>query len=518
MLGDTVPKRLFRCYLFFIFLGTILLFISPALQHPGHMVTGYDVDDNPIVKPYHFYDALFISCSALSDTGLTTAVISDTYTFFGQFVIACLMEAGGIGIMTIIYLLWHLFMPKKKVNLDQIIIFQAERGNEKLGNAYRSLTHSVLVVIIVQATFAILMSLWLNWIPAHQQQFQNFDIHSLSYDIPGKMLDCYHNYPNALWQGTFTSISSINNGGFDIFSESNSLSAFRNDWGVIFQVMAMIEFIIGGIGFPLIFDLIEKVKYKRKGLKYQLSLFTKLGLWGFAIASVVGLIFAYSFEYSFTVNSYIGYPDIAHYVCTHKEFGEHEQFNKAWAIFFNTMATRSAGFSTVNQNVLSPGMQWTFIILMFIGGSPSSTAGGIRTTTLMIILGAIFAKVRGRKNVVMFKRTVPPDKVHDSFLVVVLSTAIVVLVAIIIYYFSSNIEIEGEGNAMLQMVYETTSAFGTVGFSMGITEDINVWGLLAIIVLMFIGYLGVSEAILSWTRKDPKGNEIQYPEEDVRIG
>jgi Trk-type K+ transport system membrane component len=121
--------------------------------------------------------------------------------------------------------------------------------------------------------------------------------------------------------------------------------------------MAMIEFIIGGIGFPLIFDLIEKFKYKRKGLKYQLSLFTKLGLLGFGTVSIIGLIFAFSFEYAFTVHSYGGYNDIVHYVCSHNEFGKNEQFNKAWAIFFNAMSTRSAGLATINQNALSPGMQ-----------------------------------------------------------------------------------------------------------------------------------------------------------------
>jgi trk system potassium uptake protein TrkH len=112
---------------------------------------------------------------------------------------------------------------------------------------------------------------------------------------------------------------------------------------------------------------------------------------------------------------------------------------------------------------------------MFIGGSPSSTAGGIRTITLMIAGGAILAKLRGRNDVVMFKRAIPPNKVRDSFLVIILAAVLVLLIAIIIYYLSSD-KISGgvEGNAMLQMVYESASAFGTVGFSMGITADISI--------------------------------------------
>jgi Trk-type K+ transport system membrane component len=155
---------------------------------------------------------------------------------------------------------------------------------------------------------------------------------------------------------------------------------------------------------------------------------------------------------------------------------------------------------------------------MFIGGSPSSTAGGIRTTTLAIIMITILAKIKGRKDVNIFHRKIPVETVRESFLVTLTAVMLVAISAIVIFYTLSNQGDSPEQYTVLQCVYEATSAFGTVGFSMGITSYINHFGQIVLCLIMFVGQLGVSSMLLSWTRKNPKGNRVYYPEEDIRIG
>jgi Trk-type K+ transport system membrane component len=184
------------------------------------------------------------------------------------------------------------------------------------------------------------------------------------------------------------------------------------------------------------------------------------------------------------------------------------------------MSTRSAGVGTINQSVLSPGSQWLYIVAMFIGGSPASTAGGIRTTTLAVIVLTIFAKIKGRKDVIVFHKKIPDDTIRESFLVTLTAIMLVAVSSIIVFYTITLDPDNGvaEKYTLLQCVYETTSAFGTVGFSMGITSYINHFGQIVLCFVMFVGQLGVSSMLLSWTRKDPKGNRVHYAEENIRIG
>jgi trk system potassium uptake protein TrkH len=183
------------------------------------------------------------------------------------------------------------------------------------------------------------------------------------------------------------------------------------------------------------------------------------------------------------------------------------------------MSTRSAGFQTIDQTLLSPGSKFTFIILMFIGGSPSSTAGGIRTTTLMVVIASIFAKIKGKKDIVMFNRRIPEQKVRDSLLVMIVAILIVALASIVIFYTLSTLSDEQHDKfTIINSFYEVASAFGTVGLSTGITQNIGNVGLVILILVMFIGQMGISVTLLSWTRHDPKGNLIRYPKEDLRIG
>jgi Trk-type K+ transport system membrane component len=278
--------------------------------------------------------------------------------------------------------------------------------------------------------------------------------------------------------------------------------------------MALMQIIIGGIGFPLIYDVIEKIKHKRKGLTYKLTLFTKVAVSSYFIIAVLTAAAAFGFEFGYSgfqyapviasngglTDSTLNVPiyDIAHYKEYAHEFGKVPMLNKCWAIFFNSMSTRSAGLGTVNQGILAPGSQWLYIVTMFIGGSPSSTAGGIRTTTLCVIVLTIVAKVKGHKDVNVFKKKIPEATIREALLVTLTAIMLVSVSAIIIFYALtiSNSTIP-EKYTVLQCVYEATSAFGTVGFSMGITSYINHFGQIILCLVMFTGQLGISSTLLS---------------------
>lgn len=523
IIGSTIPQMMFRLYLVLVLLGSVLLYIPIAQADPGYKVT-YDSMEHQTKLNFEFWDALFTSCSAITNTGLITCVISSTYSVFGQIIIIILMEIGGIGVLTIVFLIWRMFLGifrNKKDglnNLSQTIIMQSEKGSQKIAGTYRSIKISVIFILIVQVVCAIFFSLWICYFPAYQQNTGN-TLWEVSYDSV-HYVSGYHNYASALWQGLFLSVSAINNAGMDIFQSDLSIAAYRNDWNIIFQVFVMLELILGGIGFPIIFDILEKIKYKRKGLKYQISLFTKITLIGYFVLAGIGLILVFGFEFgdkNEIIHGIYRNYDIAYYQCHNHEFGVNEELNKVWALIFNTFSTRSAGYSTIPQPLLSPGTQVTNIVLMFVGGAPSSTAGGIRVTTLVVIIAAIIAKIGGKNNVNMFNKQIPHKTIIDSFIVFVAGIFLLFSTTILIYS-TLKTQTAADQINILQVAYEAVSAFGTVGLSMGVTMNTSIFGELLLILLMFIGQLTISQTILSHTKKNPKGNLIKYPMEDIRIG
>lgn len=503
--GGNIFQVFLRIYLLVIIISSVLLYSTAT--HSSWIKDGTSGEHK-----YTYWDALFVSCSAFSDTGLTTVNLSTFYNFFGQFIVFVDIGLGGIGIISLFFIVWNWFKRDDEVKLNQLILLQSERGTNKYSDSFKSIRFCVLFIIITELVIGFLMSLWICFYPVYVP-----DPSSLSGPITWDSditISAYHNYGNALWQGMFCSVSSMNNAGFDIFDSNCSLAAFRNDWNIIFQLMTMLEIFLGGIGYPLIFDVYEKIKHKKAGLKYRFSLFTKICLIAYFAVFFIGLGSAYGFEYGCkTSETLMGISNDNH------AWGNNEWFNKNFAIIYNTVATRSAGFSTFNQNLLTTGTQLDFSILMIIGASPSSTGGGIRTSTLAIMIIAIWQLIRRKESVVAFKRTIPNRTVISSFIVTFTGIILVLLSSVVIYYTTS---IDGariaSTHTFLQVFYETSSAFGTVGLSMGISAIASPVALFILVLNMFIGQLGISSTLLAWAKPKNATKAIKYSQEDVKIG
>ena len=516
-LGKTIFNLFFRVYIFLILIGAIFLYTP--LTHSSWEIPNQTVEGT---HPYTFWDALFIACSAFTDTGLTSVNISVFFNFIGQIIIFLLLWFGGIGIISLFFVIWNFFRRNDSVKLQQIILLQSERGTTKLNNTFRSIRFSVLFIILVQIFFGLIFSFWICWMPVHLQGILDLGNNTtITYDLP-EYISARGNYGLAIWQGMFCSFSAMNNAGFDIFEQGLSLSAFKNDWNVIFQLITMIEIIIGGIGYPLIFDIYEKIRLRKMNIKYKLTLFSKVCLVSYFVILAIGLIFSYSFEF--------GAKNVGHLTLmsvnntpTQKYWGNNETFNKCWSILYNTISTRSAGFSTIDQKLFTTGTHSIFVVMMFIGASPSSTAGGIRTTTVVVIFATVIAIIRGRTNVSILKRNIPKNTVISSFVVFFVALFLVFLSVIIVMYTPTvenpNIQIGSlpQFNFMT-CLYEVSSAFGTVGLSTGITALASPAALVALVICMFVGQLGVSNSLLSWTKKISLGKNINYAQEDIRIG
>ena len=511
VLGNNLFQLFFRVYLLTIILGAVLLYINAS--HPGNWTI---TDTGAAEHKYTFWDALFVSCSAFSNTGLTSVVVGNFYNFFGQFVIFALIGLGGIGIISLFFVFWNLFKKADEIKLNQAILLQNERGTNKVSSSFRSIRFCVFFIISVEVVFGLLMSLWLCFYPTYEVADNCNQL--LVYVDKTKHIASYHNYGTAFWQGMFTSVSAMNNAGFDVFRSSNSLASFRNDWNVIFQLMTMILIVIGGIGYPIIFDIYEKIRYKKLGLRYRFSLFTKVAALSYIVVFGVGLAVAYGFEYGAqSSQTLIGSTNNLHNL----EWGKSEKFNKAWCVLYNTVVTRSAGFSTVNQNMFTIGTQVNFSMLMFIGASPSSTGGGIRCTTMAIMTLAIIQMIRKRSSISIFHKKIPNETVKNSFIVFAVGLALVLLVAGIILYLPKHGGgkiADIEGMTYIKALYEVSSAIGTVGLTMGISANVHWVGLAFLVLLMFVGQMGISATLLSWFKKLPAARDIQYTEEDVRIG
>src|SRR5690625_4246617 len=300
-------------------------------------------------------------------------------------------------------------------------------------------------------------------------------------------LQYYPSAKEAYLHGFFSVISALSNGGFDI--TGHSLIPFNKEYFV--QTIHMILIVLGAIGFPVLIEIKEYIQTNREQKKlFRFSLYTKVTTSTFFLLIIFGTLFIYVFD--------------ANHYFVGKTW--HENF---FYSLFQSVTTRSGGLSTLDVNDLTTQNQMLLSLLMFIGASPSSAGGGIRTTTFALVIIFIITYARGGKSIRLFKR-----EVYDEDL---MKAVTVTLMAIILVYFSTFIMSIYEPFSLLEIIFEVTSAFGTVGLSFGITSELTTFSKVILMILIFIGRVGIITFLFMF-RNARRTATYNYPKERIIIG
>jgi trk system potassium uptake protein TrkH len=410
-------------------------------------------------KSLHFIDALFTATSATCVTGLVVVDTGTHFTIFGQIVIIFLIQIGGLGFMSMATLI--AFVIKKRITLKERLILQEALNQGSMEGIVRLFRKVLLYSLSIQGVAAILFTI--RW----------------SFDL---------GFPKALYFGVWHAVSFFNNAGFDLFGgisgPFSSLTAYVND--PLTNIVTMLLIILGGIGFIVMSDIIEFRKIKKLTLHSKVV----LSMTGFLI--VFGAIVIFIFEYTNPLT-----------------LGPLHFGSKILASFFQSVTPRTAGANTLDLASLRQASQFFIIILMFIGASPGSTGGGIKTTTFTILIGAMIAMIRGKEDIVFFRFRLAKDRILKAITLTMIALFLVIFVSMVLS--------TTESAAFLKILFEVTSAFGTVGLSMGLTPHLTLLGKIMISFTMFAGRLGPITMAYALQPKQEK-ELYRFPEGKITIG
>ncbi|MGA4462078.1 TrkH family potassium uptake protein [Bacillus bombysepticus] len=413
-----------------------------------------------VTKPgvkWTFIDALFTSVSAVSVTGLSVITISDTFTTAGIIVLALILQLGGLGIMALGTFVW--IITGKKIGLQRRRLIMADHNQGNLSGLVELMRSILIVIISIELIGAILLGTrFLLYFPTWQE---------------------------AYFHGFFAAVSATTNGGFDLTGQS--LIPYKKDY--IVQMIHMLLIILGAIGFPVLMEVKQFLSKRRQQL-FRFSLFTKLTTTTFFALVVVGTIMIFLLERN------------------------HFLVGKSWheTVFytlFQSVTTRSGGLATMDIRELSQPTLLFMSILMFIGASPSSVGGGIRTTTFAVSILSLYTFARGGRTVRVFKRQLHEEDVLKASVVMTMG---ILLCATALFILSIT-----ENVPLMSLIVEVCSAFGTTGLSTGVTPDLTTVGKLVLIVLMFIGRVGILTFILASGGREQLPR-YKYPKERIIIG
>lgn len=406
-----------------------------------------------------FIDILFTAVSAVSVTGLSTISVVESLSTTGIIFLAIILQLGAVGVMAMGTLIWLLL--GKKIGLKERRLIMTDQNQTSFHGMVRLIKQIIYVLLIIEFIGFLLLGTY--------------------------FLQYYSSVSEAYLHGLFGTISAISNGGFDI--TGFSLQPYSHDYFV--QFINMLLIIFGAIGFPVLIEVKEHIFSKKKRQYLRYSLFTKITTSTFLVLMIVGALGIYILDSGqyFEGKSW------------------HETFFYA---LFQSVTTRSGGLSTLDVSQLTEENHLFMSLLMFIGASPSSAGGGIRTTTFALVVIFIITFARGGKNIRIFKR-----EVHEEDLYKAVS---VTLMAVIIVFASALIMLKVESFSLMQVVFEVTSAFGTVGLSLGITSDLTTLSKVILMILMFIGRVGILSFLHLFESKHRNDGKIHYPKERIIIG
>lgn len=441
-----------KTFVVLIAAGTLLLWL-PLSNRTGEWT-------NPLT-------ALFTATSAMCVTGHTVVEIHSFFSLFGQLVILFLIQLGGLGFMTMIMFLMVLL--KRRISIRNEMALTDSLGSDRAHDLRSILLHTIIFAFAFEAIGALIIMACL-------------------------MVQHGYAFPRAAYYGVFHSVSAFCNAGFVLFP--NNLIDLRQDKIILFTIAALI--MIGGLGFFVLHDLrFFKFWRRNSSPSKSISLHTRIVLRASLFLILVGWCSIAFFEWQNTLAP-LDVPD------------------RLASSFFQSVTCRTAGFTTIDISQASAPTRFMTMILMFIGGSPGSAAGGIKTTTAVILLFSAFAMIRGQRAIIIHGRTMPVIVIEKATSIFMLG----IMIVLISYGTLLLTEAGSLASAAFTtdaLLFETISAFGTVGLTTGIMPDFSDLGKVVILICMFIGRISPLTIALLVSMKE-KRQLVRYPEEEIITG
>lgn len=408
-----------------------------------------------------FVNALFTSTSAVCVTGL---VVVDTGTFwsgFGKVVIIFLIQIGGLGFMSLTTMFFVL--AGKRITIKDRLLIQSSVNMNSISGIVKFTKYIFFSSLVIEGIGALLLAL--VFIPEY-------------------------GFLRGTGYSFFHAISAFCNAGFDLFGNYSSLTKYVGNFIINFVIGGLI--ILGGLGFAVTSDLINIRKFEK------MSMHAKLVLTVTGIFLIVGFVLFFIFEYN-----------------NPKTLGHLSLPVKFMAAAFQSITLRTAGYNTIDIAALTPPSLFLTMLFMFVGASPGSTGGGVKTTTFAIIIMTVASVLHGKKDVVVFKRTIFGPAIRRAISVIVIALAIVILMIFVLLCTEPEASFE-------TVVFEVLSAFGTVGLTTGLTPHLSIGGKIAISITMFVGRLGPLTVAYAISRSEKRAREnvgnFKLPEGNIMIG
>jgi len=414
-------------------------------------------------KNLSYPDALFTATSAVCVTGLVTVPTVSAWSTFGQFVILILIQIGGLGVVTIMSGL--MISLHRRIGIGDRILIQDAFNLNTLSGLVEFVRKVLIGTFVVEAIGALLY----------------MTVFVPEFGVKG------------IWISLFNSVSAFCNAGMDIISEDSLCKYVFHP--IINMVTAML-IILGGIGYIVWWDVIRVLKnIKKQKLKCfsGLTLHSKLVLFMTGLLVLLGAFAFFVLEYNNPL--------------TMKDYSV---LQKIQASVFQSVTTRTAGFATIPQQNLTNPSSLVALMLMFIGGSPVGTAGGIKTVTIAILVVSAFSTIRNQDDAVLFRRRISKQAISKAVAVVGMSFLIVFLSTILLAIVTDA--------DMLDVMYETVSATATVGLSRNLTPTLDIWGRIIVIVTMYLGRVGPISLLIALNTKKENRNAIKCPIEEISVG
>ena len=448
----TISRTICLGFLTVIAAGTVLLLMPFSLGEEALI-------NSPITT---FITALFTATSAVCVTGLSVVNVGEYYSFWGQLVLILLVEVGALGYMTATTIL--LLIIGRKFGLRDKLALQQTLDTTGLGGVVSLVKSVIATMILFQLTGVFLL---------------------LTVFIPD------YEFKQALWLSIFHSVNGFNNAGFSLFADS----LVRYVTSPMLNITLTTLIIFGGLGYQVIIELYLGIRERlsRNRSHRELSLHFKVVTSTTFFLLILGTILIFSVEFN--------NPD------TLESLTLSEKIMAAW---FQSVTSRTAGFNTINTGGMTAAGLFITIILMFVGASPGSTGGGIKTTTARVLLQCTKATLQGRDEVLCYQRQIPATLILKAVSVVVGSSLVVFFSTLFVSLLQSNLDFS-------EVFFEIVSAFATVGLSTGITGLLSPLSQLVVIATMYIGRVGVLLLMLAIVG-DPKPTSIDYPEENLLVG